>query len=67
MEKSKYNTNLKKKEIKKQTLNYRPISLPSAVMKLFEKVIKDKEVPFLETNKLITENQHEFHCNRYIN
>ncbi len=33
-------------------------------MKLFEKVIRDKLVAFLEANKLITENQHGFRSNR---
>ncbi|MEG5283615.1 RNA-directed DNA polymerase, partial [Klebsiella pneumoniae] len=53
-----------KKGNKKQAFNYRPISLTSVVMKLFEKIIRDKVVAFLEANKLITENQHGFRSNR---
>ena len=49
-----------KKGEKKQDNNYRPISLTSVLIKLFEKIIRDKMVKILEKNKLITENQDEF-------
>ena len=48
---------------KKQAINYRPIILTSVLVKLFEKSIRDKIVEFLETNKLLTENQHRFRSN----
>ena len=53
-----------KKGDKKQAINYRPISLTSVLIKVFEKIIRDKMVAFLDMNKLITENQHGFRSNR---
>ena len=53
-----------KKGEKKQAINYRPISLMSVLIKLFEKIIRDKIVEFLEKIKLITENQHGFRSNK---
>lgn len=41
-----------------QTLNYRPISLTSVVIKLCENIIGNKLDEFLEAKQLITENQH---------
>ena len=34
------------------------------LIKLYEKIIRDKIVEFLEKNKLITENQHGFRSNK---
>ena len=34
------------------------------LIELFEKIIRDKIVEFLEKNKLTTENQHGFLCNK---
>ncbi len=39
------------------------ISLTSVLIKVFEKIIRDKMVAFLDTDKLITENQHGFCSN----
>ena len=49
-----------KKGEKKLSIYYRPISLTS----VFEKIIRGKIIDFLEKNKLITENQHGFCCNK---
>ena len=43
----------------KQVFNYCPISSTSVLIKLF-KIIRDKMVVFLETNKLIAETQPDF-------
>lgn len=40
--------------------NYRPISLTSTSSKVFETIIKNELVRFLDTNSLITTNQHGF-------
>ena len=53
-----------KKGDRKQAINYRPISLTSVLVKLLEKILRDKMVLFLESNKLITDNQHGFRSNR---
>ena len=49
---------------KKQAINYRPISLTSVLIKLFEKIIKDKTIEILKKNKLITGNQYGFCSNK---
>ena len=53
-----------KKGEKKQAIKYQLISLTSVLIKLFEKIIRDKIVEFLEKNKLITENQHIIRSNK---
>jgi len=40
--------------------NYRPISLTSQLCKVFEAIIRDEVVHFLEKNKLIKDSQHGF-------
>jgi len=40
--------------------NYRPISLTSQLYKVFEAIIRDHVVEFLEVNKLIRDSQHGF-------
>ena len=40
--------------------NYRPIALTSNIIKIFERVIRFQLVHYLESNKLISENQHGF-------
>ena len=57
-------TPLFKKGDKKQANNYRPISLTSVLIKLLEKIIKDKLITFLETHELLNNNQHGFRSNR---
>ncbi|NEQ69831.1 MAG: hypothetical protein F6K21_30935 [Symploca sp. SIO2D2] len=44
--------------------NYRPISLTSVIGKLFEKILRDKIVNHLETNKLLRDSQHGFRNKR---
>ena len=44
--------------------NYRPISLTSHIIKVFERVIRDKLVKYLEENHIISPNQHGFRKGR---
>ena len=55
-----YVTPLHKGGSKMDPANYRPISLTSHVMKVFERVIKSYLLKHLESNGLIQNNQHGF-------
>ena len=57
-------TPLHKKENKITPGNYRPVSLTSHIVKVFERVIKRKLVNYLEWNKFISPNQHGFRSGR---
>ena len=49
---------------KLQSLNYRPISLTSHIIKVFERVFQKKIVHYLEKNNLLSCNQHGFRKGR---
>ena len=49
-----------KKGSKAIAANYRPVSLTSHLIKLFERIARKKMVSFIETNNLINPNQHGF-------
>ena len=53
-----------KKGAKKDPANYRPVSLTSQVVKIFERLIKAKIMNFLEVNLLINNSQHGFRSKR---
>lgn len=53
-----------KKGDRKLPGNYRPISLTSTIGKLFETIVRDKMVQYLECNSLIQDSQHGFRNNR---
>ena len=53
-----------KKENKSLASNYRPISLTSHLIKVFERVLRDKLIAHLESNNLITNHQHGFRSKR---
>ena len=53
-----------KKGNKCEAGNYRPISLTSVVIKILERIIKDKIISFLDRHKLILDSQHGFRNNR---
>lgn len=44
--------------------NYRPVSLTSHIIKIFERVLKNKIVTYLESNKLLNDFQHGFRGHR---
>ena len=44
--------------------NYRPVSLTSHLIKIFEKIIGNKLMEFLEKNDKLNRNQHGFRCGR---
>ena len=54
---------LHKKGPKSNSKNFRPISLTSHVVKIFERVLRKKLVTFLELNNIINKNQHGFRKN----
>ena len=49
-----------KKDNKSLASNYRPISLTSHLIKIFERILRSKLIDHLETNNLITPQQHGF-------
>ena len=49
-----------KKDSKAKAINYRPVSLTSHLIKLFERVLRRKLVDFIETNNLLTKEQYGF-------
>jgi len=53
-----------KKGSRNKAENYRPVSLTSIVCKLFETIIRDKLVSYLESNVLINNSQHGFRKGR---
>ena len=55
---------LHKKDSRAIAANYRPISLTSHVVKVFERVVRKKMVDYLELNDLICGKQHGFRSGR---
>ena len=49
---------------KSEPANYRPVALTSHIIKVFEKVVKNKLAAFLEENGHMNENQHGFRAGR---
>jgi hypothetical protein len=62
--KAQYIAPIYKKGNKTDPANYRPISLTSHVTKIFERVIRNRLVAFLEDNNLISSTQHGFRKGR---
>ena len=44
--------------------NYRPVTLTSHIVKVYERVVRKHMVHYLETNNLLTDKQHGFRSNR---
>ena len=57
-------TPIHKKDSRAVPANYRPISLTSHIIKIFERVIRDKIIKYLEENNLLFCNQHGFRPQR---
>ena len=57
-------TPVHKKGSKSKPENYRPISLTSHIIKIFERIVRDKLVDFLESNHLLNSFQHGFRHGR---
>ena len=55
---------LHKKDSKALPANYRPISLTSHIIKIFERVLRRKLVEYMEINNLICSKQHGFRSGR---
>ena len=49
-----------KKGSKNNPGNYRPVSLTSAIVKLLEKILRDRIYTHLELNSLVSDRQHGF-------
>ena len=53
-----------KKGSKSLPENYRPVSLTSHLIKLFERVLRRKLIKHIEENNLLSDNQHAFRAGR---
>ena len=53
-----------KKDSKAEPANYRPVSLTSHILKLFERVLRSKIVTFIEENGLLSNEQYGFRPGR---
>ena len=53
-------TPVHKKGSRSKPVNYRPISLTSHIIKIFERIVRDKLVNYLESNNLLHSFQHGF-------
>ena len=59
-----YVTPLLKKGSRCDAANYRPVTLTSHVVKVYERVVRKHMVQHLETNNLLSDKQHGFRSNR---
>ena len=53
-----------KKGFKYLAENYRPVSLTSHIIKLFERILRKKIIKHIEENNLLSDNQHAFQAGR---
>ena len=53
-----------KGESRSLSVNYRPVALISHIIKIFEKIIRNHLVAFLDENNLFNPNQHGFRKGR---
>ena len=62
--KSSYITPIFKRGERARAVNYRPISLTSHVIKIYERVLRKTMVNFIEDNNILCDNQHGFRSGR---
>ena len=62
--KTQFITPIYKKGDKSRAENYRPVSLTSHIIKVFERVLRNKIVKYLESNNILTGTQHGFRKGR---
>ena len=62
--KTQFITPVYKKGSRSDPENYRPISLTSHIIKIFERIIRNRLVIFLEENKILNSTQHGFRKGR---
>ena len=55
---------LYKKGDRSKALNYRPVALTSHIVKIYERIVRENMIKFIEENKLLCENQHGFRSGR---
>ena len=55
---------LYKKGDRAKAVNYRPVALTSHIVKIYERIVREKMVKFIEQNSLLCENQHGFRSGR---
>ena len=59
-----YVTPLFKKGSRCEAVNYRPVTLTSHVVKVYERVVRKHMIQYLDSNDLLSEKQHGFRSNR---
>ena len=59
-----YVTPLFKKGSRCDAANYRPVTLTSHVVKVYERVVRQHMVQYLDANNLLSDKQHGFRSNR---
>ncbi|KAL5251911.1 hypothetical protein ACHWQZ_G014894 [Mnemiopsis leidyi] len=59
-----YVTPLFKKGSRCEAVNYRPVTLTSHVVKVYERVIRKHMIQYLDSNSLLSDKQHGFRSNR---
>ena len=55
---------LYKKGDRAKAVNYRPVALTSHIVKIYERIVREKMVKFIKQNSLLCENQHGFRSGR---
>ena len=57
-------TPLFKKGDRARAVNYRPVALTSHVIKIYERILRNAMVEFIEENQILCDNQHDFRSGR---